>query len=68
MLVLAGLGTSVADVVLEVPFSYEFFNLIFECNAFFYGVANISVISTILIILVSFLVVSSHHIWSLVDS
>ena len=67
MLVLMGLGAPVADVVLEVPFSDEFFNLIFECDALFCGVANISVISTVLV-LVSFRAVSLHRIWSLIDS
>ena len=61
MLVLVGLGAPVADVVLEIPFSYEFFDLIFECDAFFYGVANISVISAVLV-LVSFQAISPHRI------
>ena len=67
VLVLAGLGAPVADVVLEVPLSDEFFNLILECDAFFCGVANISVILTVLV-LVSFQTVSLHRIWSLGDS
>ena len=67
MLVLAGLGAPVADVVLEVPFSDEFFDLILKCDAFFCGVANISMISAVLV-LVSFRAVSPHRIWSLVDS
>ena len=67
MLVLVGLGAPVADIVLEVTFSNEFFNLIFECDAFFCGVANTSVISVVLV-LVSFRVVSPHRIWSLIDS
>ena len=53
MLVLAGLGAPVADVVLEVPLSDEFLDLIIECNTFFCGVANISVISAV-VVLVSF--------------
>ena len=48
MLVLAGLGSLVEDVVLEVSFSDEFFDLILECDIFFCGVANISVISAVL--------------------
>ena len=67
VLVLAGLDAPVADLVLEVPLSDEFFNFILECDAFFCGVANISVISTILV-LVSFRAVSSHCIWSLLNS
>ena len=67
MLVLIGLGAPVADIVLEVPLSDEFFNLILECDAFFCGVANIWVISAVLV-LVSFRAVSPHYIWSLVDS
>ena len=67
MLVLARLGAPVTDIVLEVPFSNEFFDLILKCDAFFCGVANIWVISEVLV-LVSFGVVSPHRIWSLVDS
>ena len=61
MLVLEGLGALIADVVLEVPFSDEFFDLILERDAFFGGVANISVISAVLV-LVSFGAVSPHRI------
>ena len=57
MLVLARLGAPVADVVLEVPLSDEFFNLILECDAFFCGVANVSMIVAVLV-LVSFRAVS----------
>ena len=67
MLVLAGLGAPVADVVLEVPFSDEFFDLVLEYDAFFCCVANISVIPAILV-LVSFGAVSPHRIQSFVDS
>ena len=67
MLVLAGLGALVADVVLEVLFSDEFFDLILDRNAFFCGVANISVISIVLV-LVSFRTISPHRIRPLVDS
>ena len=42
-LVLVGLGTPVADVVLEVSLSDELLNLVFEGDAFFCGVADISV-------------------------
>ena len=48
--VLAGLGTPVADVVLEVPISDEFFNLILECDTFFDDVANISMVSAVLVL------------------
>ena len=65
-LVLKGLGAPFADVVLEVPFSDEFFNLILECDAFFCGVANISVIPAVLV-MVSLGVVSPHHKWLLLD-
>ena len=51
MLVLARLGAPVANVVLEVPFSDEFFDLILECDAFFCGVANISVILAALVLI-----------------
>ena len=67
LLVLEGLGAPVADVIMEVPFSDEFFYLILECDAFFCGVANISVIPVVLV-LVSFGAVSLHRIWSLIDS
>ena len=50
MSVLARLGAPVADVVLEVPLSDEFFNLVYECDAFFGGVANVSMISAVLIL------------------
>ena len=66
VLVLTGLGSPVADVVLEVPLSNEFFNLILDCDAFFCGVANILVISA-LHVLVSFRAVSPQRIWSPVD-
>ena len=48
MLVLAGLGAPIADVVLEVSLSDELLNLILEDDAFFRGVADISVVSTVL--------------------
>ena len=57
-LVVVRLGASVVDVVSEIPITDEFFDLILECNAFFSGVADIYMISTILI-LVSFGVVPS---------
>ena len=50
MLVLLGLGAPVADIVLKVSFSDEFLNLILEANAFFHRVADISVVSTILVL------------------
>ena len=67
MLVLVGLGAPVTDVVLEVSLSDEFFNLFFECDAFFYGMANVSVILTVLV-LVLFRAVPPHRVWSLVDA
>ena len=48
---------SVLDVVSEIPFTDEYFDLIFEHNALFSGVADIFVISVILV-LVSFGAVS----------
>ena len=42
-LVLVGLGTTVADVILEVSLSDELLNLVFEGDAFFRGVADVSV-------------------------
>ena len=65
--ILAGLDVPVADVVLKIPLSDEFFDLVLVCDAFFYGVANILVISVVLI-LVSLRVVSQHRIRSFVDS
>ena len=58
VLVVARLGTFVVDVVSKIPFTDEFFDLILEHNAFFGGVADIFVKSTILI-LISFGAVSS---------
>ena len=52
-LVIKRLGASIADVVSEIPFTNKFFDLILEHNALFGGVANIFVISAILV-LVSF--------------
>ena len=67
MLVLTGLSSPIADVILELPLSDEFFDLILECDAFFHCVANILVISAVLV-LVSFRAVSPHCIYSLIDS
>ena len=58
VLVLARLGAPVADVVLEVPISNEL-NLILQGDAFFFGVADISVVSVVLA-LVPFRAVSLH--------
>ena len=58
VLVVARLGASIVDVVLEIPFTDEFFDLILEHNALFSGMAEIFVISAILI-LISFGVVPS---------
>ena len=44
-------GASVMDIVLEVSFSDEFFNLILECDAFFHSVVDISIKSTVLVLI-----------------
>ena len=46
--ILVGLGAPVVDVVLKVPLPDEFFDFILECDAFFGGVANVFMISSIL--------------------
>ena len=43
-LVASQLGASVADVISEISFSYEFLNLILEHNALLCGVADILVV------------------------
>ena len=50
VLVLAGLSAPIADVVLEVSLSDELLNLDLEGDAFFRGVTNIPVVSTVLIL------------------
>ena len=50
MLVLVGLGAPIADVILEVSLSDELLNLVFEGDAFFRGVADVSVKSAIFIL------------------
>ena len=67
VLVLMGLSAPIADVVLEVSFPDKLLNLVFEGDAFFRGVADISVKSTIFI-LVPLRAVSSHRIWSFIQS
>ena len=57
-LVIVQLGAFVADVISEVPFTDEFFDLILEHNAFLSGVADIFVIPVILV-LIPFWAVSS---------
>ena len=64
-LVLVGFGALVVDIILEVSLSNELLNLFFEGNAFFRGVADILVVSTLLI-LVLLRAVSPHRIRSLV--
>ena len=64
MLILAELGNPVADVVLEVSLSDELLNFVLEGDAFFSGVADISVVSAVLA-LVFFQAVSPHRIWLL---
>ena len=59
MLVLVGLGAPVVDVVLEVSLSGELLDLVFKGDAFFRGVADISV-KLAVFILVPLLAVSSH--------
>ena len=49
-LVVARLGAFVADVISEVPFMDEVFDLILEHNALFGGVTDIFVILTILVL------------------
>ena len=51
--VLVGPGALVADIVLEVPLSDEFLDLVLKCDAFFGGMANILMVSVVLV-LVSF--------------
>ena len=48
ILVIERLGASVVDVISEVPFTDEFFDLILEHNALFGGLADIFVIPIIL--------------------
>ena len=49
-MVVAGLGALIEDVVLEVPLSDEFFDLILKCDTFFSGVANILMVSVVLVL------------------
>ena len=64
-LVIAGLGALVADVVLEVSLSNELLDLVLEGDAFFRGVVDIPVLSTVLI-LVLVRAVSPHRIGLLI--
>ena len=66
-LVLVGLSAPVADVVLEISLSDELLNLIFKGDAFFRGVADISV-KPIVFILVPLRAVSPHRIRSFVHA
>ena len=66
-LVLMGLGAPVVDVVLEVSISDELLNLVFEGDAFFCGVADISV-KSIVFILVPLRAVSLHRIGSFIHA
>ena len=54
-----GLGAPVMDVILEVSLSDELLNLVFEGDAFFHGVANVSM-KSIVFILVPLRAVSLH--------
>ena len=49
-LVIVGLGSPVTDVVLEVSLSDELLNLILEDDAFFRGVADISMVLAVLML------------------
>ena len=62
-----GLGTPVADVVLEVSLSDELLNLVLEGDAFFHGVADISV-KLLVFILVPLRAISPHQIWSFIHA
>ena len=65
VLVLAGLGAPIADIVLKVSLSDELLDLLLKGDVFFRGVADISVVSAVFA-LVSFRAISPHRIWSLV--
>ena len=67
ILVIVWPGASVADIIPEVSFSDEFFNLILECDAFFRGVADISIVLAVFV-LISLRVVSPHRIRSFVHA
>ena len=49
-LVFAGLGALIADIVLEVSLSDELLNLVLEGDTFFHSVADIPVVSVVLIL------------------
>ena len=66
-LVLMGLGAPVADVVLEVSLSDELLNLVFEGDAFFRGMADISV-KLAVFIPVPLRAVSPHRIGSFIHA
>ena len=58
---------SIADIVPEVSFSDEFFNLILECDALFHGVVDIFMISVVFV-LIFLRAVSPHRIGSFVHA
>ena len=60
-------GASIADIVLEVSFLDEVFNLILERDALFCGVANISIISAVFV-LIPLRALSPHRIGSFVHA
>ena len=64
-LVLIGLGAPIADIVLEVSLSDKLHNLIFKDDAFFRGVADISVKLTVFI-LIPLRAVPLHRIGSFI--
>ena len=60
-LVLVGLDPPVADVIMKVSLSDELLNLVFEGDAFFRGVADVSM-KSVVFILVPLRAVSQHRI------
>ena len=66
-LVSARLGAFFADVISEIPITDEFLDFILEHDALLCGMANILVISVILI-LISFGAISYQRIRSFVDA
>ena len=67
ILVIVWPSASVADIVLEISLSDEFFNLILECDALFRGVADISMVFAVFV-LIFLQVVSPHRIRSFVHA
>ena len=59
--------TPVADIIPEVSLSDKFFNLVLECDALFRGVANISMVLAVFV-LIPLRAVSPHRIRSFVQT